>query len=106
MKSLTWRLFLGRSTVIGGLAVAACGCAGLPPGAQFPRTVSVAPPQPELTHLGGQVTASAREHDGASGFRIISVGVDGFLVRVQMIDTAERTLDLQYFIFVATSRAS
>jgi putative cardiolipin synthase len=34
-----------------------------------------------------------------SGFRIISVGVDGFLVRVQMIDAAEQTLDLQYFIF-------
>ena len=38
-------------------------------------------------------------HDGQSGFRIISDGVDGFLIRVQMIDAAERTLDLQYFIF-------
>ncbi|HMI36449.1 MAG TPA: phospholipase D-like domain-containing protein, partial [Steroidobacteraceae bacterium] len=99
MKTLTWRGFLGRSTAIAGLAVAAGGCAGLPPGAQYPREVTVALPQPELTGLGGQLAASSREHDGASGFRIISVGVDGFLVRVQMIDTAERTLDLQYFIF-------
>jgi putative cardiolipin synthase len=99
MKTLTWRSFPGRSTLIAGLIVAACGCAGLPPGAQFPREVTVALPQPELTRLGGQIAASTREHDGASGFRIISVGVDGFLVRVQMIDTAERTLDLQYFIF-------
>ncbi|MGE5774494.1 MAG: phospholipase D family protein, partial [Hyphomicrobiales bacterium] len=39
------------------------------------------------------------EHDGNSGFRIIPVGADGFLVRMQMINAAERTLDLQYFIF-------
>ena len=45
------------------------------------------------------VRAPAREHDGTSGFRIITVGVDGFLTRAQMIDAAERTLDLQYFIF-------
>jgi len=30
---------------------------------------------------------------------ILNVGVEGFLTRVQMIDAAERTLDLQYFIF-------
>ena len=54
---------------------------------------------PEQTRLGGQFAAAAREHGGASGFRIITVGVDGFLARAQMIDAAERTLDLQYFIF-------
>lgn len=54
---------------------------------------------PEETHLGGQFASAAREHGGTSGFRIITVGVDGFLTRVQMIDAAERTLDLQYFIF-------
>jgi putative cardiolipin synthase len=59
----------------------------------------VALAQPELTRLGGQIARSTRAHDGASGFRIISVGIDGLLVRAQMIDAAERTLDLQYFIF-------
>ncbi|EQD46831.1 phospholipase D/Transphosphatidylase, partial [mine drainage metagenome] len=33
------------------------------------------------------------------GFRIVSTGVNGFLLRVQLIDAAQRTLDLQYFIF-------
>ncbi len=42
---------------------------------------------------------AARAHDARSGFRIITPGLDGLLVRVQMIDAAERTLDLQYFIF-------
>jgi putative cardiolipin synthase len=59
----------------------------------------VALAHPEGTRLGGQLASAASEHDGTSGFRILSVGVDGFLTRVQMIDAAERTLDLQYFIF-------
>ena len=75
------------------------GCAGKPPGVDFPRQASVALSNPEQTFLGGKFAASAREHDGKSGFRILNVGVDGFLTRVQMIDAAERTLDLQYFIF-------
>jgi cardiolipin synthase C len=60
---------------------------------------SVALDHPEVTSLGAQFSVAANEHGGASGFRIITVGVDGFLARVQMIDAAERTLDLQYFIF-------
>ena len=75
------------------------GCAGLPPGADFPRHASTALIQPEQTHLGAQFASASREHGGTSGLRILSVGVDGFLTRVQMIDAAERTLDLQYFIF-------
>jgi putative cardiolipin synthase len=59
----------------------------------------VALAHPEGTRLGGQFANAAREHGESSGFRIITVGIDGFLTRVQMIDAAERTLDLQYFIF-------
>ena len=74
-------------------------CAGLPPGADYPKTQSVALIHPEETRVGGQFAGAAREHHGNSGFRIITVGVDGFATRMQMIDAAERTLDLQYFIF-------
>jgi putative cardiolipin synthase len=75
------------------------GCASLPPGSDFPRHASSALAHPETTRLGRQFENAAREHDGNSGFRIIPVGADGFLVRMQMINAAERTLDLQYFIF-------
>lgn len=75
------------------------GCATLPPGADFPKTASSALAHPEQTRLGRQFAGAAREHDGHSGFRIIPVGADGFLIRMQMINAAERTLDLQYFIF-------
>ena len=75
------------------------GCASLPPGSDFPKIASLALAHPEQTHLGRQFDQAAQEHDGNSGFRIIPVGADGFLIRMQMINAAERTLDLQYFIF-------
>ncbi|MGB7740802.1 MAG: phospholipase D family protein [Steroidobacteraceae bacterium] len=92
--SLTARIAL---VVIFAAAIA--GCSTLPPGADFPKVGSVALAHPEETHVGGLFASAASEHGGDSGFRIISVGVDGFLARAQMIDAAERTLDLQYFIF-------
>ncbi|NDP47917.1 MAG: phospholipase D family protein, partial [Sulfuriferula multivorans] len=75
------------------------GCAGLPPGSDFPRTTSSALAHPEETRLGRQFENASREHAGHSGFRIIPVGADGFLTRMQMINAAQKTLDLQYFIF-------
>ncbi len=75
------------------------GCVSLQPGAGFPKAVSVALVHPEETSLGARFDAAALAHGGDSAFRIISVGVDGFLMRAQLIDAAEKTLDLQYFIF-------
>lgn len=75
------------------------GCTSLPPGSAFPRLASAALTNPEQTRIGRQFTTAARDHEGHSAFRIITVGVDGFLIRAQMIDAAERTLDLQYYIF-------
>ena len=90
---------MAHRIIVGLLVAALAGCATLPPGADFPKTVSIALAHPEETRLGGQFARAAQEHDGASGFRIVTVGVDGFLIRAQMIEAAERTLDLQYFIF-------
>ena len=75
------------------------GCASLPPGSDFPKTPSIALAHPEETRLGQQFEHAAHKHNGYSGFRIIPVGADGFLTRMQMINAAERTIDLQYFIF-------
>jgi putative cardiolipin synthase len=89
----------GRFALVALIGAVLGGCAGFPPGADFPKSASAALTHPEQTRLGGQFEQAAREHGGTSGFRIITVGIDGFLTRVQMIDAAERTLDLQYFIF-------
>ena len=75
------------------------GCASLPPGASYPREMSQAFTDPRATALGRQFAAGSRAKSGKSAFRIINVGVDGLLIRLEMIDAAERTLDLQYYIF-------
>jgi len=75
------------------------GCAGLPPGADYPKTASSAFAHPEDTRLGQQFASAAHEHGQYSAFRIINAGVDGFQLRMQMIDAAQRALDLQYYIF-------
>ena len=85
-------IFLLLGAVLGG-------CATLPPGAAYPKVASVALAHPEETRSGRQFSTAAHDHDGNSAYRIITVGVDGFLLRAQMIDAAERTLDLQYYIF-------
>ena len=74
------------------------GCATLTPGSDYPKTRSSAFAQPESTQLGKRADKAAREHAGYSGFRMLPVGVDGFLTRLQMANSAERSLDLQYYI--------
>jgi putative cardiolipin synthase len=75
------------------------GCASLPPGSDFPKTASLAFAHPEEIRFGRQFADASREHGGNSGFHLLPVGVDGFLTRVQMANTAERTIDLQYFVY-------
>jgi cardiolipin synthase C len=100
MNGMKWRSGGARVRALSLLVVVvAAGCAGLPPGADFQRTPSSALAQTEDTPIGALFASAAREHGGNSGFRIMSVGVDGFLTRVQMIAAAKRTLDLQYYIF-------
>jgi cardiolipin synthase C len=74
-------------------------CSSVPARFNAPKSSSIALAHPEDTRLGAQFDSAARQRPGESAFRIISVGVDGFLARAQMIDAAEKTLDLQYFIF-------
>ena len=87
-----WAALLTASLVI-------TGCASTMPGADYPRSASVALAEPEDTRLGLALAALAATHGDASGFRIVTPGADGFLARAEMIDAAEKTLDLQYFIF-------
>jgi cardiolipin synthase C len=74
-------------------------CATMPPGADYPKEASTALAHPDETSIGRSVEALAKAHRGLSGFRLFASGSDAFAVRVQMAKRAERTLDVQYFIF-------
>jgi len=82
------------------LALAALGgCATQPPGSDFPKNTSTAFDRPAETRLGRQFVDSRAQHGTDSGFRLIAAGAEAFLIRMEMINAAERSLDLQYYIF-------
>jgi putative cardiolipin synthase len=75
------------------------GCATLPlPGSDYPKSATNALTHPEQTRLGRQFAAASAAHPGLSAFRLLPVGIDSFLLRMEMAQQAERTLDVQYFV--------
>jgi len=73
------------------------GCASAP--LKYPRTPTKALPQPEETHIWKTIQPQLDDHPGESGFYLLPSGIDAFVARILLIDSAERTLDLQYYIF-------
>jgi len=53
----------------------------------------------KATTLGGAWSAIAPDDPNLSAFRALLNGLEAFAARVALIDAAERTLDLQYYIF-------
>lgn len=52
-----------------------------------------------VTTLEQWIAPQVAAHAGHSGFRLLPNGLDAFVARAALIDLAERTLDLQYYIF-------
>src|SRR5512139_143015 len=73
------------------------GCASLP--LNTPRTSTTALPQPEETRLWRTIQPQLESHPGESGFYLLPSGIDALVARILLINAAERTLDLQYYIF-------
>jgi putative cardiolipin synthase len=75
------------------------GCAGLP--SQQGRSVSAAIPAADtaLTRLGGPVTTQRAAHPGLTGVFPLGEGTDAFAARGVLAAAAERTLDVQYYIW-------
>jgi cardiolipin synthase C len=81
------------------IVLSTVGCSTMPPGSDSPKTPSFALERPEDTRLGRRFLAASEHHQDESGYHILNSGIDGFVTRIQMIDAAERTIDMQYFIF-------
>jgi cardiolipin synthase C len=94
-----FRVQLVRPWLAAACVLLLCACATMPPGANYPKIASTALAHPEVTSVGRKVEARANGHPGLSGFRLFASGSDAFTVRVQMANAAQRTLDVQYFIF-------
>ncbi|MGD8236786.1 MAG: phospholipase D family protein [Chromatiales bacterium] len=75
------------------------GCSTLP--TDYPRTYSQALEDPKQTKTGAKITRLAEQRPGKSGFAILRKGRGAFTSRIAMAGTAEKTLDLQYYIWEA-----
>lgn len=72
----------------------------------YPRIESHALSQTEKTKLGDTVSELVRGHDGLSGFHLLTNGAVSFEMRLAMIEAAEKTLDLQYYLMNDDSTAN
>ncbi|VXB56999.1 phospholipase D family protein [Massilia sp. 9I] len=79
------------------VAVAVYGCSALPPLGQ--RTASVALEGLDATPLGQAIAPLAAAHPGRSGVHPLVDGRDAFAARVLLTHSAQRSLDVQYYIW-------
>ena len=101
-RTVRWR---GVGASIGRLFLAAtcallAACNDAPP-ENIVRTPSSAFADHESTSLGQQIAKLAAKHPGKSGFEIIRYGRQAFTARIALTDLAEKSLDIQYYIWQA-----
>jgi len=90
-----FRIFL-RSSFLGILGLLA-GCASLP--TDYPQPVSRALSDTDDTLLGRAIQPGVRSHPGQSGVHPLGNGVDAYVARLALARVAERSLDVQYYLF-------
>jgi putative cardiolipin synthase len=79
------------------LAAALTGCTSIRSGSPPPPSGALA--HPETTALGRSLAPGERAHPGQSGFRVIENGLEALVARAALADAAERTIDVQYYIY-------
>lgn len=52
------------------------------------------------TALRRAIAPEIKEHHGQSGFKLLTKGDDSLMLRIAMIEAAERSLDIQYYIII------
>lgn len=90
-----YQMFRALWLLCGLLSLA--GCVSLPQSAHR----EAEPPQRPATGswLNKTFEDALARHPATSGFHLFSAGIDGLLLRLELIDKARESLDLQYYIF-------
>lgn len=89
------RLFFRWTVIV--VASLLQGCASLPSLAD--RSLSTILRDTAGTRLGQSITPLTQAHVGRSGIVPLSSGYDAFAARMRLADAAERSLDVQYYIW-------
>jgi putative cardiolipin synthase len=73
------------------------GCAQLP--TEYPKFPTTAFSKYQKTKLGKLFLNAEKKHPNKSGFKLIPYGQDAFTARIAMARMAEKSLDLQYYVW-------
>ena len=87
---MRWMVYIALSSLL-------LGCRTINPSVARPESKGLA--SPETTSLGRLYADAQARHPGQSGFRLLEYGPEALMARAAMVDRAERTLDLQYYIY-------
>lgn len=79
------------------LFIIVTGCASLPDNSN--RVASFAFTDTQHTLLGQSMTEYRQEHGDLDGFVLLAKGLDAFVARVLLAEVAERSLDVQYYLY-------
>ncbi|KXU84238.1 phospholipase [Paraburkholderia monticola] len=79
------------------LASVLTACASLPPQSNRPQTFALQ--NTESTRLGTLFAPEERSHPGDGAFHLLADPTDAIVARIVLTETAERSLDLQYYIW-------
>lgn len=83
--------------LIAAVVLLMTGCAGLPENTS--REASFALQDTEDTTIGRASAHHEKKHPGKSGFILLDNGLDAFVARAVVAEVAERSLDLQYYLY-------
>jgi len=88
---------LVATLALAAVAVLQSGCSTLPP--LEPRTPTTAITATQDTALGKAIAPRAAEHPGKAGVHALAQPTDAFAARILLAAAAQRTLDVQYYIW-------
>lgn len=81
------------------ISLLSAGCQSAPSYDPDARPTSHTLVAPDTTPLAANLNTQTAEHEGQSGFYLLSDGLSAFLARISLIEAASTSLDLQYYIF-------
>ena len=88
---------LWTACLIGCCLMGPIGCSGLPENIDRPHSSAIRDGQD--TRLGRTFKDDLKGHPGQAGVFLLDKGLDAFVARVVLANLAERSIDLQYYMF-------
>lgn len=88
---------LAKPSLLVGLLMLLGGCAELPTQAERDHTQALQ--DTDDTRLGQAAASRVAAHPGKSGIAVLDDGLDAFAARILLARAAERSLDIQYYIW-------